>query len=150
MNVLILHGTETGTAEMLAEEMAGWFDAQDGAGHASLADVTPSDLEAGTAYLIVCSTYGDGELPGTAKSFYALLDGGTDLSGVKFAIFGLGDSQYQDTFGFGSKLIEDAMIAAGAQTLVDRHVHDASGSDLAEDAAKIWIETVKDRLHSTS
>ncbi|MFZ1775200.1 MAG: flavodoxin domain-containing protein, partial [Rhizobiaceae bacterium] len=94
-------------------------------------------------YLFVCSTYGDGELPASAKPFGAAMDvRKPDLSAVRFAVFGLGDSEYEETFNHGSKRIMDLMEAAGAKRIGDRVTHDASGSDMAEDIALPWADDI--------
>ncbi|WP_430806924.1 flavodoxin domain-containing protein, partial [Burkholderia multivorans] len=51
----------------------------------------------------MCSTYGDGEVPSSAREFYAQLqEGDVDLTGVRFAVFGMGDASYTKTYSRGS------------------------------------------------
>lgn len=142
MTLAILYGTETGNAEMLAEDIAAHL-----AAHApevtNLSDFDPADFDQGTFYLIVCSTYGDGELPDSAKPFAEKMENSKpDLSGVEFAVFGMGDSEYAETFNFGGKRIEDLLTTAGARLRGERVTHDASGSDLAEDLAFPWADAL--------
>jgi MioC protein len=142
MSLVILYGTETGNAEMLAEDIAAHLKL-----HAplvaNLSDFDPAEFDKSNFYLIVCSTYGDGELPASAKPFAEKMDvSKPDLSGVEFAVFGMGDSEYAETFNFGGKRIEELMTAAGAQLRGVRVTHDASGPDLAEDLAFPWAEAL--------
>ncbi len=142
MKIAILYGTETANAEMLADDLASHLK-----GHEcetqNLSDFSPDDFDAGTFYLIVCSTYGDGELPASAKPFGEAMEAGKpDLSGVSYAVFGLGDSEYDETFNHGSKRIMDLMDGAGASRIGERITHDASGSDMAEDIAMPWADGV--------
>lgn len=142
MKIAVLYGTETGNAEMLAEDIGAHLS-----GHetrvSNLSDVDPADLAAGTLFLFVCSTYGEGELPASAKPFGARMQAGQpDLKGVLFAVFGMGDSEYPETFNFGGKAIEALMTGAGARMLGERVTHDASGSDMAEDLAMPWADAV--------
>ena len=65
-----------------------------------------------------------------------------DLAGVQFAVFGMGDSEYPETFNFGGKRLEEMMLAAGATLLGARVTHDASGDDMADDLAYPWAEAV--------
>jgi MioC protein len=142
MKIAILYGTETGNAEMLAEDIAAHLSDHE-TRVANLSDTAPGDLAPGTFYLVVCSTYGDGELPASAKPFAERLQAeGADLSGVRFAVFGLGDSAYPETFNHGGKRIEALLIFSGAVMLGERVTHDASGSDMAEDLAMPWAEAV--------
>jgi MioC protein len=142
MNIAILYGTETGNAEMLAEDLASHLAAE-GATVTNLSDFDPADFDAGTLWLIVTSTYGDGELPASAKPFGAKMAAGApDLAGVRFAVFGMGDSAYPETFNFGGKRIEEMLTAAGATMVGARVTHDASGSDMAEDLCFPWAEAV--------
>lgn len=142
MTVAILYGTETGNAEMLAEDIAAHLST-----HvpkvANLADFHPSDFDPGTFYLIVTSTYGDGELPASAKPFAERMAvAKPDLAAVRFAVFGMGDSEYPETFNFGGKHIEDMLTALGASLIGPRITHDASGPDMAEDLALPWADEV--------
>lgn len=140
MKIAVLYGTETGNAEMLAEDIAAHLG---DAGVANLADTDPADLDADTLYLIVTSTYGDGDLPASAKPFAERTQAAApDLSGILFGVFGMGDSEYPETFNFGGKRIEALMTGAGARMLGARIAHDASGSDLPEDLAMPWADTV--------
>ena len=143
MNIAILYGTETGNAEMLAEDISSALDGTHDVNCTNLSEFAVTDFDSDTFYLLVCSTYGDGELPASAQPFAkALKASELNLSGIHFAIFGLGDSEYHDTFNFGSKQLAELMIAHGAAQLGERPTHDASGTDLAEDLALPWAEAV--------
>ena len=56
--------------------------------------------------------------------------------------FGMGDSEYEETFNFGGKHIEALMSEAGAVMLGSRITHDASGMDMAEDLALPWADEI--------
>lgn len=142
MNIAILYGTETGNAEMLAEDIAAHLPDHD-CTVTNLSEVGPGDFAPDRLYLIVCSTYGDGELPASAKPFAARMQAAApDLGGIRFAVFGMGDSEYPETFNFGGKAIEALMTRAGAEMLGERVTHDASGPDMAEDLAMPWADAV--------
>jgi MioC protein len=143
MNVTILYGTETGNAEMLAEDIAAELEAEHEVTTVNLSDFDPAGFNASRFYLLVCSTYGDGELPGSAQPFAKAMDASNiQLAGVHFAVFGLGDSEYDETFNGGSKRLAELMLARGAVQIGERVTHDASGSDLAEDLAFPWAAEV--------
>ncbi|WP_417598478.1 flavodoxin domain-containing protein [Pararhodobacter oceanensis] len=142
MQIHILYGTETGNAEMLAEDISDHLSE-----HApevtNLEDFDPADFDAGSFYLVVTSTYGDGELPASAQPFAEKMAAqAPDLSGIRFAVFGMGDSEYPETFNFGGKRLEEMLTCAGAQLVGERVTHDASGSDMADDLALPWVDAL--------
>ena len=143
MNIALLYGTETGNAEMLAEDIAAALESVHAVEVINLSDFDPADFDPATFYLMVCSTYGDGELPASAKPFGERMAAETpDLSGIHFAIFGMGDSEYEETFNFGPKTLAELMTARGATQIGERVAHDASGPEMAEDLAIPWAMEV--------
>lgn len=143
MNIAILYGTETGNAEMLADDVATELGGAQDTSVSSLADIDPDTLRGTDLNIILCSSYGDGELPASAKPFAEKIETGKpDLSGVKFAIFGLGDSEYHATYGSGSMRLADMLVQCGATQLGERIVHDAAGGDLPEDLALPWAREI--------
>jgi MioC protein len=143
MMITILYGTETGNAEMLAEDIQAELESDHEVECLNLSDMDPGDFDPERFYLMVCSTYGDGELPASAQPFGEAMEAvKPDLSAIHFAIFGLGDSEYEDTFNHGPKRLAEMMIAQGAIQIGERVAHDASGDDMAEDIALPWAEAV--------
>ena len=143
MKIAILYGTETGNAEMLAEDVAAHLQGDHEVSCANLSDTDPAALDASAFHLVICSTYGDGELPASAQPFAeALAEKSPDLSSIRFAVFGLGDMEYPDTFNGGSAEICRILTERGARQVGQRVVHDASGPDMPEDLALPWAEAV--------
>ncbi|WP_238366700.1 flavodoxin domain-containing protein [Mesobacterium pallidum] len=139
MNITLLFGTETGNSEMLCEDIESEFEGDHDFTISSLADVDPAAMETNTFHVVVCSSYGDGELPASAQPFADKVEKTKpDLTGLRFAIFGLGDSDYE-TFGEGSHQLADLLVAAGATQIGPRIVHDVQSGDLAEDVAYPWF-----------
>ena len=67
----VLFGTETGNAELVAEDIADCLQQADLPAKASdMAHFAVADMDASHTYVLVCSTYGDGELPHSAQPFY--------------------------------------------------------------------------------
>ncbi|WP_039801059.1 flavodoxin domain-containing protein [Nocardia araoensis] len=139
MRVVILFGTEMGTAESaadsIAEELRGTHDV-------SVHDMTDfdiADLDVRDFHIVVCSTYGDGELPTGAEPFADALDRDTpDLSGLRFAVFGLGDIVYGGTFNRGGEIIAEKLAARGAVQVGEHARHDASTEVRVRDMAREW------------
>lgn len=144
MNITILYGTETGNAEMLAEDLQGSLSAEHRVTIVNMEDAETSVFaEPEDLFLVVSSTYGDGELPSGAKPLFSRLKAERpDLNGKAIAIFGLGDMQYADTYNFGGKRFEEVLTGLGARLVGTRGMHDASGPELAEDAAMAWLEEI--------
>ena len=107
--IAIYYGTMTGNSEGLAN---GTFDKiKSAGGEASLhnlADISPEELAANAPNAIfVVSTWGDGEPPTDAEGFFEKLSASSvDLSGLKHAVFGLGDSNYEQFNKFAVVLDE--------------------------------------------
>lgn len=99
----ILYGSQTGTAELYSKNLG--RDAKK-LGYrvtvGDLLDYDTSDLANEKFVVFVVATYGEGEPTDTMKDFYSwVMDESRednpmeDYSGVSFACFGLGDSQYK-------------------------------------------------------
>jgi sulfite reductase (NADPH) flavoprotein alpha-component len=92
----ILYGSQTGTAESLAKKLSkeagkrGFVPAI-----LDMAQTDPAKLANEKNLLVITSTYGDGEPPDSAKALHAALkDGAHTLSGVRFSVCALGDTNY--------------------------------------------------------
>lgn len=143
MKLGLLYGTETGNSEMLCEDIE--IDLGDTWDCAlqNLADVDPATLDAETFYIVVTSTYGNGDLPTTAVPFYDRLEAEKpDLSQMRFAIFGLGDMVFEATFAHGSERLMEMLLACGATMVGTRGIHDASTTLPPEDIALPWVHEI--------
>ncbi|MEM9497147.1 MAG: flavodoxin domain-containing protein [Pseudomonadota bacterium] len=143
MRIDFLHGTETGTAEIVCEDLNDAVAGQVETTIASLEDVDPSELSGDTLYIVVCSTFGSGDLPSTAEPFMQKLEKTMpDLKHVRFALFGLGDRTFGETFNQGSETLMTALLARGAQMVGDRGIADASSADMPEEIAIPWLQDI--------
>lgn len=141
MTLLVLYGTETGNAEMLAEDLAKHLG---GAALTNMASATLADLAGARIAVIVSSTYGEGELPSGARAFHEAVQAARpDLSHLRFAAFSLGDqATYPDTFARGGAIWAETLKALGATQLGDLATHDAAGADMPEEIALPWIDAI--------
>ncbi|MBZ3906426.1 MULTISPECIES: flavodoxin domain-containing protein [Streptomyces] len=137
--VHVLFGTESGNAEMAADDIAAAFGGQGfETVTTELTDIEVSDLPAMEIAVFVSSTYGEGGLPETAAPFYeALMAERPDLTGVRFAAFGLGDSVYE-TFNNAIETLRTALLELGAEQLGTTARHDAASTTPATDLAAAW------------
>ncbi|WP_327110141.1 flavodoxin domain-containing protein [Nocardia sp. NBC_01730] len=143
MRVVVLFGTEMGTAETAADSIADELSSAHEVSVCDMTDFDVDDLDVHDFYIVVCSTYGDGDLPTGAEPFSDALDRRPpQLTGLRFAVFGLGDTVYGDTFNRGSEIIAQKLIACGAAQVGEHGRHDASTEVRAEDMAREWAATL--------
>jgi MioC protein len=142
MKLTLLVGTMTGTAQLVAQELElAWDDGELQAETLLMDDLDSSVFDREGIFLIVTSTYGQGDVPDNAKDFYEDLKATRpDLSRVRYGVFGLGDRTYADTFNFGGKRFDDLLGELGAQRIGARVQHDASSGVLPEEMAVEWGE----------
>ena len=141
MKFTILYGTESGNAELIAEDLGAELSASDAEVETQdLQDTDPASLSPDRFYLVVCSTHGEGDLPNSAIPFAEAFDASPpDLTGVRYAMFGLGDTFYEETYSQGSEHIDRRFTAQGATRIGEYGRHDASSWDLPSDAALAWL-----------
>lgn len=140
MKLTLLVGTMTGTAQLVAQELElVWDDGEVNVETLLMDDLDSSVFEREGVFLIVTSTYGQGDVPDNAKAFYEELKAKRpDLSRVRYGVFGLGDRTYAETFNFGGKRFDDVLGELGAQRIGERVQHDASSGVLPEETAEEW------------
>lgn len=138
----VLIGTQTGNAELVAEDVVAGARARGLGGRtAALDDVTPEQLAAMSHVIVVTSTYGEGEMPDNAGLFWEALQSDTAprLEGLRYSVLGLGDRGYDD-FCQAAKLIDTRLEQLGATRVHDRVDCDV---DFEEPAAE-WTTAVLD------
>ena len=142
MMIVTLYGTESGNAEMIAEDIADAIDDVE----VQVEDMSvfdPADLDVDALYLLVCSSHGDGDLPAGAQPFFDRLEQQRpDLSGLRYAMFGLGDRAYIDTYSQGSEHLDRIFTELGAVRVGEYGRHDASGFDDPSDLGIAWARAV--------
>ncbi|MDG2960465.1 FMN-binding protein MioC [Bisgaard Taxon 10/6] len=90
-------------------------------------------------WLIVTSTHGAGDLPDNLKPLMnQIAEEKTDLSGRRFAVVGLGNSDY-DTFCFAVDKVENLLLAQGAVRLCDALRIDVLTEENHEQVAENWL-----------
>lgn len=119
---MVLYGTQTGTAEDLAEEL------QEGiqglgieCGCENVFDIEFSQLDSLEKVFVIISTWGDGDPPDDAEGFCDALSG-VELSrfdGLEYSVFALGDSGYE-LFCECGKQVDKFLRFSGAIALVGR------------------------------
>ncbi len=149
--VVILVGTETGTAEDVADGLA---VALEEAGVevevVDMEEALPQTLQDGRAVVVCTATHGDGELPYNSWDFFeALEEDRPDLRGVPFCVCGLGDSSYPD-FCQAGRTWSRFLAELGAEEIVERHEIDGLVDDGDVDRACEWVVTAARRLQDVA
>src|SRR5207249_2508676 len=111
IQITILVGTMTGTAQLCAQEMELALDDGETAVETLLMDKLDSSVFARPGVFLVCtSTYGQGDVPDNARSLYEDLKAKRPaLAHVRYGVFGLGDRTYAETFNYGGKRFDDLL-----------------------------------------
>lgn len=143
LELTILVGTQTGVAQLVAQEIELRLDGGDiRIKTLAMDDLDPGVFAAGGLFLICTSTYGQGEVPDNAKQLYdGLRELRPDLSNVRYGVIGLGDyGTHANTFCFAAKKFDSILSELGARRIGDPLFND-SCTGLPEDEAAEWIET---------
>lgn len=143
LELRILVGTQTGVAQLVAQEIELRLDGGDIRVKTLLMDDIGPQVFAEDAVFLVCtSTYGQGDVPDGAKPFYdALLAQRPDLSAVRFGLIGLGDrGTHGATFCFAAKKFDKILAELGA-TRIGEPLFNDSNMHLPEDEAAEWVES---------
>ena len=142
----IAYATESGNAELVAEELVRTLASHANATTVDMSSMQPADFQTDTPILVITSSYDEGELPTGIRDLHAqLLAEGTDLTSLRYGLFGLGDRSYE-FFAKGATLVDEALQALGARRVGEIGRHDAGGGTLATDEATAWAATVIESL----
>ncbi|CAE7360615.1 unnamed protein product, partial [Symbiodinium pilosum] len=142
-SITVLYGSETGNSEEQAKNLKQDLIARGlKATVSSLDDFEFEELPNQKIVILVVSTCGLGEYPANCKQTWLKLQSPdlpmTWLAGVKFCVFGLGDSTYSQfcvaAVGFDTRLAE-----LGAQRMLKRGVGDDRDEDRYYTGWEAWL-----------
>ncbi|MFE4569601.1 bifunctional cytochrome P450/NADPH--P450 reductase [Paenibacillus chitinolyticus] len=145
--LLVLYGSNLGTAEGIARELA---DAAKYQGFrpeiASMNDYAGKLPKEGAVF-IVSASY-NGKPPSNAKDFMDWLESAepSEIAGVRFAVFGCGDHNWASTYQDVPRRADELLASKGAVRLAGRGEGDASGDfekQLEDWREALWPDVMK-------
>jgi sulfite reductase (NADPH) flavoprotein alpha-component len=144
----VLFGSQTGTAEGLARKVAA--EAGKHGFAASVVDMVEyprEQLKNEQALLVVASTYGDGDPPDSAKSFWEFLrnGGAPRLEKLNYSVLALGDTNYAKFCEFG-KSVDTRLEQLGARRVAPRVDCDVD----FDEGFRRWLDGVMAGLNSSN
>jgi sulfite reductase (NADPH) flavoprotein alpha-component len=134
--LLILFGSQTGTAETIAKQIA--KESKSRGCNSRVVDAAEHDKidwKMETNLLVITSTYGDGDMPDNAQAFWDWLqtDAAKNLSHLNYSVLALGDTNYEQFCAAGKK------IDARLEVLGAKRIHPLADCDLDyETKVKTW------------
>lgn len=133
----VLYGTESGNSEVLADRTVKAAKKRGfQAVMKNMSEISPAELEKASNLLVIVSTWGDGEPPETAISFYnELMASDLSLAKVRFSVCGLGDTAYEKFCQIG-KDIDARLEGLGATRVAARQDCDVD----YEESYSEWLE----------
>jgi len=124
--ILIGYGSESGNARALALRLGEQPFLQPFAPQViELNQLIQAEPRRGDLLLIVSSSFGDGEPPANAEQFAEAIEHYAAIDGLRYAIFGLGDTAYPRFCGF-TKQLDEVLTRRGARPVINRVDADAS------------------------
>ncbi len=146
--LLVLYGSQSGTAEELAKKFAKEATTKGFAPRLmELNAAAQLDLTQETRAIIITSTWGDGEPPDNATEFWSHIsaDAAPKLANLNYSVLALGDKNYSEFCGAGKKF-DERLESLGA-----KRIHPRVDCDLDyEVPAKGWMDGVWPALLATS
>lgn len=145
-NISILIGTMLGASEYVADRLTEVLEEQHQVTNHLAPNLDQLNVSQEQVWIVCTSTHGAGDFPDNISGFVESLTlNSPDLSMIKYAVCGLGDSNY-DTFCQAAKTIDQLLEKLGATQLIEPHLIDVSLGDLPEDSAETWLNDWKDQL----
>jgi sulfite reductase (NADPH) flavoprotein alpha-component len=146
-SLIIGYASDMGTAEYIAMQLA---DAVKAIGvdvtETELNDVALDDVAAASHFIVVASTFGEGEVPDNGTVFWEeLSESDTRLDDLGYAVLGLGDSSYE-LFCNAGRIIDARLAELGARPLTERIEFDC----YREGDAREWIADMAKMVEEAS
>ena len=139
--LLVLYGSNMGTAKAIAYEISERASSYGIRSEVAVLDDAVNKLPTEGAVLIITSSY-NGKPPKNARKFVQWLETlePGELNGVKYAVFGCGDTNWANTYQEVPRFIDDQLAHKGACRFSERGEADVSGD--IEEQLQVWKQTM--------
>ena len=142
--VLVLYGSQTGTAEDVAESVGRALTRHYIANRVvAMDDYNIAELVQQPLALFICSTTGQGETPDNMRKFWRFLLQKrlplTSLAALRYSCFGLGDTSYPK-FNFVAKKLHKRLQQLGGTAVADLGLADDQHALGVEGALQPWLQ----------
>lgn len=146
-SLIIGYASDMGTAEYIAMQLA---DAVKAIGvdvtETELNDVALDDVAAASHFIVVASTFGEGEVPDNGTVFWEELSAAdTRFDDLGYAVAALGDSSYE-LFCNAGRIIDSRLAELGARPLTERIEFDC----YREGDAREWVADMAKMVEEAS
>ncbi|MEB3103967.1 bifunctional cytochrome P450/NADPH--P450 reductase [Ferviditalea candida] len=144
--LLVLYGSNMGTAEGIARELADTARYQGFRSEVAPLNAHVGKLPKEGVVFIISASY-NGKPPSNAREFVQWLEEVEpgQLEGVRYAVFGCGDHNWASTYQHVPRFIDEQLAAKGATRLVSRGEADASGDfekQVEEWGERLWLDVL--------
>jgi cytochrome P450/NADPH-cytochrome P450 reductase len=145
--LLVLYGSDTGTAEGVAKELADTASLHGVRTEVKALNDRIGNLPKEGAVIVVTSSY-NGKPPSNAGQFVQWLEEikRGELTGVHYVVFGCGDHNWASTYQYVPRFIDEQLAQKGATRFSERGEADASG-DFEEQfdqwKHRMWLDAAK-------
>ncbi|CAG7626183.1 bifunctional cytochrome P450/NADPH--P450 reductase [Paenibacillus allorhizosphaerae] len=145
--LLVLYGSNMGTAERIAKELADIARLHGIRSEAAALNDRLGQLPKEGAVLIISSSY-NGKPPSNARQFIQWLEQVEpgELNGVHYSVFGCGDRNWAATYQEVPRFIDEKLAEKGATRFSQRGEADASGDfekQLEAWRSQMWLDAMK-------
>ncbi|SBS71534.1 Sulfite reductase (NADPH) flavoprotein alpha-component [uncultured Mycobacterium sp.] len=146
-SLTIGYASDMGTAEYIAMQLA---DACKAVGadvtETELNDIALDDVTAASHFIVVASTFGEGEVPDNGTVFWEELSASeARFDHLRYAVLALGDSSYE-LFCNAGRIFDARLAELGARPLADRVEFDC----YREGDAREWIADIAKMIEEAS
>lgn len=144
-DLLLIFGTETGNAEVLAEDaghLAGISDLNPTV--MDMEDISLATLSSAKRLIVICSTWGEGEQPVNAQDLYDSVQESEvgSMDGVSYAVLALGDTAFEFFCESGKEW--DILLEEKGGSRVNKRIDcDLDYDDYAADWISATLEIMK-------
>lgn len=145
-SISIFAGSVYGNAQHVAEEVNEMLSAQ-GIESEVFTDPETSDFTDAESVLVITSTTGQGDVPPNLELFYSdLRDSFPLMNGKSFAVVGLGDSSYGDSYCGGGRQFFELLSELQGKPVAELFAVDALETLAPEEEVVPWVKKIAEQL----